>query len=131
MTTSAISKMHGDHQAWRAENAFWHDQLREWQQQTEEALHDLESVRAMFFEHQRKLQVHASAVKLYDQTCAQHEHELAQAESGSTAVRDTSDHKTETWDHTHQRERHEACKLQHHSLIARWKMLLASLKSGQ
>jgi hypothetical protein len=131
MTTSAVSQMHRDHRAWRSESALWHDQLREWQQQTQQALVDLEAVRAMFHEHERRLETNAAAVRLYDQDCADHEHQMVQSESDSAPVHDESDHKTEAWDHTHQRERHEACKLQHHSLMARWKMLLDSLDLDQ
>ena len=128
MTTETTLQMHRDHQSWRSESAFWHDQLREWQQHTEKALVDLEAVRAIFLEHERKLEAHAAAVRLYDQLCSEHEHQLAQIESASPSVQASTDHKTEAWDHTHQRERHEAFKLQHHSLMARWTMLMQSLK---
>jgi hypothetical protein len=120
--------MHLDHEAWRSEGALWHDQLREWESQTAQAVADLDAVRKILTDHERALEKHAAGVHLFEGACAEHEHELAVSVTAAPPVKPTVDHRTEASNHAHQRELHEALKHRHHSLIARWNMLMGSLK---
>lgn len=127
MSATRPLDMHRDHRAWTADNEFWRDEIRMWQHETAQAAADLRRVTDALGEHERKLERHASAIRLYGQEAAQHEHELtrsAQAVQGADVV---GHHADEVVDHRRMRETHESLKKTHHTLLARLSMLLKAL----
>ena len=130
MTLLPVSEMHGDHQTWEAENALWHDQLREWQRETDQAIAEMAQIEQALRSHERQLEVHAAAVRLKGNACDRHEHELAQAAQKQEHVCTGGGHCRETRDQNEERRRHERLKRTHHTLMARWSLLLKSLQEA-
>lgn len=131
MATETRQEMHQDHRNWQSESAFWRDQIREWQQQTSKAMDDLTTIRSALEKHERSLERHAAAVLIYDQNCAEHEHQLATLAPAAPYVAaecSGGSHAAEAGHHAHVRDRHEILKQQHHALMARWALLLQSLQ---
>jgi hypothetical protein len=127
MSSSTQLRMHQDHRQWQSENAFWRDQIREWQQQTAKAVGDVAVIRSALAEHERMLEKHAAAVRLYEQQSAQHECRLAETPQEATSGLSASEHGCEACQHFEVRERHENLKQLHHTLMARWALLLKAL----
>lgn len=129
MSADTQLRMHRDHQNWQSESAFWRDQVREWQQQTAQTAAEMQSLRTALQAHERKLETHAAAIHLYDQKCAEHECGLAETPTSATDVLARCAHDLEARHHHELRERHENLKQLHHSLMARWRLLLQSLRA--
>ena len=131
MSAVSHAAMHQDHRDWQSENALWRDQLREWAQPTAKAVEDLESIKAALVRHTEILSRHAAAVRLYEQKSAEHEHQIAAAVSGSTPdlpIHTDGKHFEEIADHHQVRLRHEALKRHHHELMARFSLLVQTMK---
>ena len=131
MNAVSHAQMHSEHKDWQSENALWRDQLREWEQQTAKATEDLELIRSALAKHVEILERHAAAVRLYEQKSMEHEHEIATAVAGtSPGIPNRTDgkHFDEIADHHQVRLRHEALKKHHHELMARFSLLLQSLR---
>ncbi|MCE9607882.1 MAG: hypothetical protein K8U03_23605 [Planctomycetia bacterium] len=130
MSSTELNAMHGDHREWQSENAFWHDQLREWEREVGEAIGDLPKIEQALRGHERRLQTHAAAIRLYEQVAADHEHQLAElVHEGAPSAAGCTAHKhgKESRNHAQQRQVHEALKRTHHTFMAHWAMLLEAL----
>lgn len=127
MSATRPVDMHRDHRAWNADNEFWREEIRLWQQETTEAAADLERVTKALAEHEQKLERHASAVRLYGQEAAQHEHELTRAAQAVKGADVVGHHEDEAVAHRRMREVHESLKKTHHMLLARLSMLLKAI----
>jgi hypothetical protein len=132
MSGVSHAAMHHDHRAWQSENAFWRDQLREWEEQTAKAVEELASIRSALAEHTDVLRRHGAAVRLYEQNSAEHEHQIATAASTTSSeipLSTDGKHFEEIADHHQVRLRHEALKQHHHELMARFSLLVQSMKA--
>jgi hypothetical protein len=122
--------MHTDHREWKSENALWHDQLRQWEAETFEAIGDVAKVDLALQAHEAILRTHAAAIRLYEQGPSEHEHQLAelvQMGACKSACCTAKKHSQESLKHAEQRQVHEAMKRTHHALMARWSLLLKAL----
>lgn len=129
MSMEALSQMHRDHRTWQSDDAFWRDQVREWQQQTSNAVADIGIIRAALQEHEQTLERHAAAIRLYEQESAEHECHLAESPAEATTGVAIGQHVGEASRHYEVRERHETLKEAHHTLMARWALLLRALRA--
>lgn len=127
----STNELHREHLLWRGENAFWHDQIREWELEVDEAVKSLSQVEQALRDHKRRLEAHAAAVRLYQLEADRHEHQLAEAGRAPAAagsIATDADHATESEHHTKRRSTHETLKRSHHALMARWSSFMKSLK---
>lgn len=130
--STKLSEPHREHLLWRGESAFWHDQIREWELEIDEAVKSLSQVEQALRDHKLRLEAHAAAVRLYQLEADRHEHQLAEAGRAGAAVESTSteaEHALESDHHMNRRRTHETLKRGHHALMARWSSFMKSLKS--
>lgn len=130
MASTTHEKMHLDHLAWTNEGCFWHDAVRTWQKDVEVALKEIARVEQALRDHEKELEIHAAAIKLYGQKVGEHEHAIAQFEKGG-AGEDLPElaggHAGEEGHQRQQRETHERLKQKHHVIMAYWKLLSRAL----
>jgi hypothetical protein len=125
-------RMHADDLRFFSENAFWRDQVAEWQHETQDAAQRMSFIRETLEKHQEKLRQHAAAIRLYEQTQAEHETSLARFERGGMGeelVSMAMSHQDECRAHENQREYHEWLKRRHHELLTKFKVLVQALEA--
>lgn len=134
MTVANHIGMHRDHVRWLKENDLWRDDLRAWQNESEQVLEQMEELRKLFAAHEERLQKHAGSIRAYEQFMREHEHRLAAHEKGETEVDLISmaaRHNEEAVKRAEQLTKHEAIKKLHHTMMANWHALLRSIRESQ
>ncbi|HVA48767.1 MAG TPA: hypothetical protein VNH11_20545 [Pirellulales bacterium] len=123
MNTYKDSEIHCDHCQWTSERALWHDDVRVWEQEIDEMGAKLRRVEAVLIQHRHDLQVHAAALRLYDDRDARREHALAQYE------KEGNDEKGMVLEHAHESEVSQQARQRerHHELKAAQRRLMANL----
>jgi hypothetical protein len=120
--------MHRDHRDWDAETCFWRDDVRAWQHELAQARAELKELGAIFAARERRLCMHAGAVRLHEEKPDAHEHAIAEAERtcGANPCK-AAGHAHEALQHVVDRDEHERIKRRHHEFMTHWRVLKAEL----
>jgi hypothetical protein len=123
------TQLHRDHCEWNKERASWHDDLRIWEEEIEEAAAKLKRMEAVLAQQKHELQVHAAAIRIYQQRDGQREHALVRCERDGNDERRmllAHVHQHEIDEHQRQRERHEEIKASQRGLMSELGTLIAT-----
>jgi hypothetical protein len=123
--------MHGEHRLWESDISQWRDDLRAWQHELAQSQREIQQLERALQKHAQTLQQHASALRLEEQTAGNHEHEIVKYERGAEGdalFEMARAHSQEALRHAEHRAAHEQLKRQHHTMIARWNVLLKELR---
>lgn len=129
MKPSSTTQLHRDHCQWNEERAMWHDDLRMWEEEIDEAAAKLKRVDAVLAQQKHNLQVHAAAVRLYQERDGRREHLLVEClrnageERGSVLAHA---HEGEIDQQQRQRDRHEELKVSQRRLMSELSTLIAT-----
>ena len=121
MNTYTDREIHSDHRQWTEERAMWHDDVRVWEDEIESMRAKLERVDAALARQKHDLQVHAAALRLYDDRDGRREHALAECERCSNDEKEmvlAHAHDAEVSQQARQRERHNELKTIQRRLMA-------------
>src|SRR5690348_2615246 len=78
MKTSIDTQLHRDHCQWNQDRAMWHDDLRVWEEEIDEAVAKLRRIEAALEQQKHNLQVHAAAIRIYQERDGRREHLLVE-----------------------------------------------------
>ena len=123
------TQVHRDHCQWNEERALWHDEIRMWEEEIEKASAKLRRVEAVLAQQKHDLQVHAAAIRIYQQRDGQREHALVHCERHSDDERRmllARVHGGEVEEHRRQNERHEEIKASQRRLMGELRTLIAT-----
>lgn len=133
MNAVSESQMHADHTRWITEDAAWRDDLRVWQEETKQAVAQIEELNELFNKHAARLATHAAAIRSYELEARSHEHAVAEHQRGNASTdiaAVAAEHPKDAVQHNKQRLAHERLKKSHHSMIAQWNTLLRALQEA-
>jgi len=121
------NQMHEDHLEWTSDRAMWRDDLRAWEEETAQAIADLQGLQAALAEHERALETHAAAIRAYEQGEVGRTHALIESK------KQCNDEARKSLVNAHARDRqhhqkllanHEAIKHRHRETLAHLRALL-------
>jgi hypothetical protein len=133
MTNATNAKMHDDHRLWNSEHSMWMDDIQLWRNEHTKMLTEFQNVHELLQQHQVALESHCEAIQNHEKADGEHELELAGQESGAKPTigdQMTKTHLSTAKCHAQQREDHERIKRHHHSVIARWSLLLKGMRES-
>ena len=132
MNVYSDTQLHRDHHQWTEERASWHDDVRVWEEEIDELLAKLKRVEAALAQQRHHLQVHAAAIRAYQERDGRREHLLVECLRGGDEERGmvlAHAHAGEIGQQQRQRERHEEIKASQRRLIAELRALLSAADS--
>ena len=119
------SQMHEDHLKWMSDRAMWRDDLRAWEEETAQAIADLQGLQAALAEHERALEKHAAAIRAYEQG------EVARTHALIESKKQCNDEARQALMNAHARDRRHHLKLlaNHEAIKQRHREALAHLRT--
>lgn len=128
MNAYSETQLHRDHLQWTEARASWHDDVRIWESEIEEAEAKLRRVEAALAQQKRNLQVHAAAIRIYQERDGRREHLLVECLREGNEERSTvlaHAHEGEVGQQERQSERHEELKASQRRLMLELRPLVA------
>lgn len=119
-------RMHEAHEAWQSDHAAWKDEVESWSRQQQDALVDLERIRAMLRDLGEAIATHAAKVEAHDAALRQHEHRLAEVSTrccGQHHTPSTVEHGDAAYQHRQELDAHARLKAKHHEVMGLVKKL--------
>lgn len=121
------TQMHEDHLKWTGDRAMWRDDLRAWEEETTQAMADIQRLQTALAEHEQALETHAAAIRAYEQGESRRAHAWVESklESNDEARQGLANaHAGDRQHHQKLLATHEAIKHRHREALAHLRNLL-------
>lgn len=124
MNAHSETQLHRDHLQWAEARALWHDDVRAWESEIAEVEAKLRRVEAALAQQKHDLQVHAAAIRIYQERDGRREHLLVEC------LRDGNDERGMVLVHAHEGEsnQQERQSERHEELKASQRRLMGTLR---
>lgn len=119
-SSDETTRMHEAHEAWQSDHAAWKDEAESWARQQQDALVDLERVRALLRDLGESIAGHCDRIDAHEHGLREHEHRLAQVATrccGQHHAPSTLAHHDAAYRHGVERTAHARLKAKHHEVM--------------